>query len=168
MVGELLVVGQQLEHRPRVAKVALGEVVLLRADDGRGHEVAVTWRGVLHEVAAEQLADERLEDHVRREDRLAPVVNGGEPLGGLAHALPHRVVVPRVQVGGAVEILELIGQGQVVEREILRGPDPVHAVHRDRVVVHVGGRATVRIGEQVQPDVHEVRGGEREDPVLHG
>ena len=158
VVGELAVVRQQLEHRPGVAQVPLGEVVLLRADDRRGHEVTVARRGLLHQVAAEQLADQRLEDHVRREDRLAPVVDRGELLGGLADALPGRVAVPGLDVRGAVEALDLLGQGEVVQRQVLGGPDPVHAVHRDRVVVHVRRRPAVGVREQVQPeavvDVH--------------
>ena len=75
VVGELLVVGQQLEHRLRVAQVALGVVVLAGADHGGGDEVAVARRRLLHQLAAEQLADQRLEDDVRGEDRLAPVVD---------------------------------------------------------------------------------------------
>ena len=91
VVGELAVVGEQLEHRRRVAQVALGEVVLGRADHRRGDEVAVARSGLLDQLAAEQLADERLEHDVRGEDRLAPVVDRGQPLGDVAHALPGRV-----------------------------------------------------------------------------
>ena len=157
-VGELPVGGQQMEHRDGVAQVALGEVVLLGADHGRRHEVAVARRGVHHQVAAEQLAHQRLEHHVGREDRLAPVVDAGQLLGDLADALPGRVLVPGLHVRGAVEAVDDLGQGQVVQRQVLRGPDPVHAVHRDRVVVHVGRGPAVRVGVQVQPetvvDVH--------------
>ena len=158
VVGELSVGGQQLEHRDRVPQVPLGEVVLLGADYRGRDEVAVARRGVLHQLAAEQLADQRLEDHVRREDRLAPVVDGGEPLRGLPDALPRRVAVPGLDVRGAVEAVDLLAQGQVVERQVLGRPDPVHAVHRDRVVVHVGRRPPVGVREQVKPepvvDVH--------------
>ena len=157
-VGELPVVGQQAEHRDGVAQVALGEVVLLGADHGRRHEVAVARRGVHHQVAAEQLTDQRLEHHVGREDGLAPVVDAGQLLGHLPHALPGRVIVPGLDVRGAVEAVDHLGQGQVVQRQVLGGPDPVHAVHRDRVVVHVGRGPAVRVREQVQPealvDVH--------------
>ena len=95
VVGELAVVGQQLEHRHGVAQVPLGEVVLLRADDRGGDEVAVARRRLLHQLAAEQLADQRLEDHVRGEDRLAPVVDPGQRLRDLADALPGRVARSR-------------------------------------------------------------------------
>ena len=158
VLGELAVVGQQNEHRPRVAQVALGEVVLLGAHDRRGDEVAVARSGLLHEVAAEELADQRLEHHVGGEDRLAPVVDGGERLCCLPYALPRRVAVPGLQMGRAVEPLDLLAERQAVQREILRGADPVHAVHRDRVVVHVRRRAPVGVREQVQSepvvDVH--------------
>ena len=103
MVGELSVIGQQLEHRNGVAQVALGEVVLAGADDRGRDEVAVARCRMLHEVAAEQLTDEGLEDDIRGEDRLAPVVDGRELLGDLADALPGRVAVPGLDVRGAVE-----------------------------------------------------------------
>ena len=83
---------------------------------------------------------------------------GGQLLGYLPGLLPGVVVVPGVQVRGAVEAVDLLAERQVVQREVLGGPDPVHAVHRDRVVVHVGRGAPVGVGEQVQAqavvDVH--------------
>ena len=67
---------------------------------------------------------------------------------------------------GPVEPLDLLAERQAVQREILRGTDPVHAVHRDRVVVHVRGRPPVGVREQVEPepvvDVHP-----RADVMLH-
>ncbi len=80
----------------------------------------------------------------------------GQLLGYLTDALPGRVAVPRGQVGGPVEAVDLLAQGQVVQRQVLGRTDPVHAVHRDRVVVHVGGRAPVGVGVQVEtePVVH--------------
>jgi hypothetical protein len=61
-----------------------------------------------------------------------------------------------VQVSGAVEAVDLLAQGQVVQRQVLGRTDPVHAVHRDRIVVHVGGGPPVGVGEQVEaePVVH--------------
>ncbi len=152
MVGELAIVGEQLEHGGGVAQVALGEVVLGRADDRGRHIVAVARRGLLHQAAPEQLAHQRLEHHVRREDRLAPVIDAGELLGRLAHALPGRVGVPGLDVRGAVEALDLLAQRQVVQGEVLCRPDPVHAVHGDRVVVHVGRRPAVGVGVQIEPE----------------
>src|SRR5258707_521242 len=87
----------------RTRTCGLVEVVLLRADDGRGDEVAVARRRVLHQVTAEQLTDERLKHDVRGEDGLAPVVDGGELLGGLPYPLPSRILVPRRKMRGAVE-----------------------------------------------------------------
>ena len=82
----------------------------------------------------------------------------GQLLGDLPYALPGRVLVPGLHVHGAVEAVDHLGQGQVVQRQVLGGPDPVHAVHRDRVVVHVGRGPAVRVREQVEPeplvDVH--------------
>src|SRR5512133_44878 len=59
VVGELAVAGEQLEHDLRVAQVPLRVVVLAGAEDGRGDEVAVVRCRVLHQLASEQLADER-------------------------------------------------------------------------------------------------------------
>src|SRR3954462_11411240 len=49
----------------------------------------------------------------------APAVDGGRLLGDLADALPGRVGVPGRHVRGAVEALDLLGQREVVEREVL-------------------------------------------------
>ena len=67
----LLVVGEHPEQRPRAALLA-GAVGLAAAHDRRRDEVALRRRGVHDEPAAEQLADERLEDDRGREERLAP------------------------------------------------------------------------------------------------
>ena len=152
VAGELTVGGEQFEHGDRVAQVPLGEVVLRRTDDRGRDEVAVSWRGVLDQVAAEQFADQRLEHHVGGEDGLAPVVDPGELLGHLAHALPGRVGVPCLQVRRPVEAVDLLGQRQVVQGQVLRRADPVHAVHRDRVVVHVRRRPAVGVRVQVEPE----------------
>ncbi len=160
MVGELAVLGQRTEAGLRPAEVALSEVVLCRTHHRRGgDEVAVAGRGLHHELRPEELTDQRLEDDVRGEHHLAPVVvDGRERLGHLADALPGGVVVPGVEVSGSVEALDLLAQSQVVQREVLGEPDLVHAVHRDGGVVHVRGRGPVARGEHVQAedvlDVH--------------
>ena len=86
----------------------------------RGHEVALQRRGLHDEPAAEQLADERLEDDRRREEGLRPVADAGQLLDVLARALPDRVVLPGVLVRGAVEALDLLGDLEVVEDDVLR------------------------------------------------
>ena len=75
----------------------------------------------------------------------------GHLLGDVPDTLPGRVAVPGLQVRRAVEALDFLGQAEVVQGEVLGGPDPVHAVHRDRVVVHVGGRPPVGVSEEVKP-----------------
>ncbi|MCO5555079.1 hypothetical protein L7F22_008619 [Adiantum nelumboides] len=161
VVGELAVLGERREAGDRPAQVALGVVVLAGTHDGRGDEVAVAGGGLHDQVRPEQLADQRLEDAVGREDGLAPVVlDRGEGLGELAGALPLRRVVPRVEVGGAVEAVDLLGQRQVVEREVLGEPDLAGGVRRERRVVHVGRSGALVGREDVEAeDVLDVHPG---------
>src|SRR5204862_6002452 len=105
---------------------------------GRGPEAPLARCRLLHEVAPDQLAQQRLENHVRGKYRLTPVVlDRGQRLGDPAGALPGRVGVPCLDVRRAVESFDLLAQGEVVQREVLREADLVHAVHGNRRVVHV-------------------------------
>ena len=112
MVGELSVVREQREHGNGVAQVPLRVVVLAGADDSRRDEVAVPRCRVLDEVAPEQLTDEGLEDDIRGEDRLAPVVDGRELLSNFSDPLPRRVAVPGLDVGSTVEAVDLLTEGE--------------------------------------------------------
>ena len=149
-----LVACEHAEQRTRPALLA-GRVGLAGAHQRRGDVVAVQRRGLHDEAAAEQLAHQRLEDHGRGEERLRPVAHAGQPLDVLARRLPDRVLLPGLLVHAALEALDLAGQLEVVEDEVLREAQLVRGGDGQRVVDHVGRR--VALGRDV--DVHA-------DPVL--
>ena len=84
----LLVVGEHPEQRARAALLAR-RVGLAGAHQRRRDEVALQRGDLHHEAAAEQLADQRLEDHRGGEERLGPVARAGQALDVLAR-LPAR------------------------------------------------------------------------------
>ena len=55
-----------------------------------------------------------------------PVADAGQLLDVLARRLPDRVVLPDVLVRGAVEALDLVGDVEVVEDDVLREAQLVH------------------------------------------
>ena len=73
-------------------------------------------------------------------------------LDGLAHALPDRVGLPCLAVGAAVEALELVGEVEVVEDEILAEAQLVGRAHGEGVVDHVRRRVALAGGIDVQAE----------------
>jgi hypothetical protein len=145
------VVGEHPEQHPRHLLLARG-VGLAGAHDRRRHEVALRRRGLHDEARAEQLAHERLEHGHRGEHLLAPVADAGEALDQLARRLPDRVVLPGVLVSRAVESVDLLRQGEVVEDQVLRKAQLVQRADRQRVVDHVRRRVALRGRVDVQPE----------------
>ena len=145
------VLGEHGEQRPRATLLAR-RVGLAGAHDRRRHEVALKRGDLHHEARAEELADERLEDHRQREDGLRPVADPGQALDQLTRRLPDRVFLPRRLVRGTLEALDLLAQREVVEDQVLREAQLVDRADADRVVDHVRRCITLRRRVDVHAD----------------
>ena len=145
------VLGEHREERPGALLLA-SAVALPGAHERRRHEVALRRGGLHDEARAEQLADQRLEDHRGGEELLGPVAAARDLLDRLARLLPDRIALEDVLVRAAVEALDLFGELEVVEDEVLREAQLVDRADRERVVEHVRRGVALRRRVDVQAE----------------